>query len=126
MCDHSHKDALDFPVEGDKLRFEDVRELTLSTFSWLQGEWWPGYGLLSLGSGEVGVEHCGLPSQIAIYAWYGVVCALSVAWISLESTPSWRCCGLPVPGVRVAAGKRGCAFLLCALLIYGVVHAASE
>jgi hypothetical protein len=105
-------------------RFEDARELTLSTFSWLQGEWYPGYALLSLAPEEIGVEHCGLPSQIMIYIAYGVVLLLSLASVVLErphGNPG-RCCGVPLPGVRAAGCKKGPVFLACALAAYGGVH----
>jgi len=54
-----------------------IKEFTLGTFSWLQGNYRPSFGLLSglkdaEGNFDYGFSVCFLPNQIFLISWYGV------------------------------------------------------
>jgi hypothetical protein len=67
----------------------DAQEHTIATFSWLQGNHFPGYALLTLYPSAVitpntsnhptfQIEKCGLPPQIRIYMWYIVLLIITI------------------------------------------------
>jgi len=134
VCKHIHKDAYNrneapgTGYGGFGASFSgtpgsmDVDELTVSTFSWLQGVWWPGYALLTLKpDGDVAVLHCPLPGQIPILIMYGVVAVTCIAYLSCE-----RRYGVPWYAVhrwlRIVSATRGVTFSLFGLAMYVAVH----
>lgn len=66
-----------------------VKEHSIPTFSWLQGNIYPAFGMLALrdmfspGSDnqDLSLEECALPPQMLVYFWYifsGIVCIIGV------------------------------------------------
>lgn len=100
-------------VSGDhhaycRVDHDGIPEHTISTFSWMQGEMWPGYALLSIqhdfslvnndapiSSLRFNFSDCILPPQLAIFLWDAVALALSL--LVLLVFHIWRLRKLSLP-----------------------------
>lgn len=85
VCRYVHKGSVFVTTEDASHTYErSPEELTVGTISWLQGERRPSVALMSLLNvpGEpfqVETVVCRLPDQIAVYEWYGIFGAVSLA-----------------------------------------------
>ena len=62
-----------------------VRERTVPTISWMQGEVWPGYSLLTIRGSEAEVVLCSAPSQLMILIVYGVYIVGILVWLAISA-----------------------------------------
>ncbi|KAJ3035046.1 hypothetical protein HDV00_004372 [Rhizophlyctis rosea] len=84
LSGHDHDDCIYY--------HESIPEHTIATFSFLQGNLYPGFGLLSLkpppdnttNAPTFAFETCGLAPQLIIYEWY-----LALAVLTLLLAPLW-------------------------------------
>ena len=109
---------------------QTIPEHTVRTFSWMQGEFWPGYGLVSLfrSSNDVGFAYkdCVLPPQLFLLIWDGIAAALSVVvfsvyhiWHSFKSALPLRVCfGKFFHDLFALAGPILLLFLICLVVIF--------
>ena len=73
---------------------ESYLEHSVATFSWLQGNFYPAFGLLALRARHIEpinlekpsfeLDICQLPSQMLIYYWYMTLAAVMVIWTLLS------------------------------------------
>mmetsp|Transcript_46114 Transcript_46114/g.75224 ORF Transcript_46114/g.75224 Transcript_46114/m.75224 type:complete len:454 (-) Transcript_46114:46-1407(-) len=69
-CETVHVD------DNDRL----LPETTIGTLSWMQGNWWPSFALVTLYSRApyVSVAKCTLPSYILIFIWYSLCSVVTI------------------------------------------------
>ena len=82
---HVHKGPTDLVYGTNILK---TPEVTLPTFSWLQGTSYPGYGLLTVETKgrftTLRVRVCQLPNQRQIYASYVAMLLLTIGVLAIE------------------------------------------
>lgn len=72
QCEYTHE----FPTrEGRR-----AKEYTLGTFSWMQGNRLPSYGLLTVTRTAHHFQVCMLPDQLGNYVSYAVLLGLTLVW----------------------------------------------
>ncbi|KAI8823893.1 Metallo-dependent phosphatase-like protein [Chytriomyces cf. hyalinus JEL632] len=97
---------------GPESEHKQIPEHSIKTFSWLQGNLYPGFALLSLNADVQGLQDtsgfqigkCALPPQRDIYQWYiylaGISFIGSFVWV-FATRESWA------PGIVNAGGSKG-------------------
>ena len=88
-------------------QIEAVKEYTVATFSWLQGERQPEFVMVSLDEAAMAVEICDLPNQLRIYKFYaalGFMSALTIfAFVISQRRGASVYHVLPVTRVKVGS-----------------------
>lgn len=107
-CLYEHEYLKPDTGENDVPVAVKVPEYTIATFSWLQGEPQPEFGLLSLDDRHLSLEICNLPNQLQIYKTYAALAAVSavavIFWSVLLTFKRRRTVGLlPINFLSAAA-----------------------
>jgi len=65
-----------------------AEEFTIGTFSWLQGNLYPSFALVTVQENGLQVTMCRTPNQLGIYVWYialGVISILVILFVQFNS-----------------------------------------